>query len=47
MTSKERVMAALSHREPDRVPMDFGSTGVTGIHVSCVANLRDYFGLAR
>jgi hypothetical protein len=47
MTSKERVMAAINHREPDRVPMDFGSTGVTGIHVSCVANLRDYFGLPR
>ena len=27
--------------------MDFGSTGVTGIHVSCVANLRDYFGLEK
>jgi hypothetical protein len=40
-------MAAIHHREPDRVPMDFGSTGVTGIHVSCVANLRDYFGLEK
>src|ERR1051325_352019 len=45
MTSRERVVAAIHHREPDRVPMDFGSTGVTGIHVSCVANLRDYFDL--
>ena len=27
--------------------MDFGSTAVTGIHVSCVANLRDYFGLEK
>ncbi len=47
MTSQERVIAAINHREPDRVPMDFGSTGVTGVHVSCVANLRNYFGLAR
>jgi hypothetical protein len=39
MTSKERVIAAIHHREPDRVPMDFGSTGVTGVHVSCVAEL--------
>ncbi len=26
--------------------MDFGSTSVTGIHVSCVAALREYYGLA-
>jgi len=47
MTSRERVLAALSHRAPDRVPMDFGSTGVTGMHASCVAALRDYCGLER
>ncbi len=47
MTSRERVLAALDHRQPDRIPMDFGSTGVTGIHVSCVAELRDYYGLER
>jgi Uroporphyrinogen decarboxylase (URO-D) len=47
MTSKQRVAAALRHQEPDRVPIDFGSTGVTGIHVSCVAALRDYYGLER
>ena len=47
MTGKERVLAAVEHREPDRVPVDFGSTGVTGIHVSCVAALREYFGLER
>jgi hypothetical protein len=32
---------------PGRVPMDFGSTPVSGIHVSCVAELRDYYGLER
>jgi hypothetical protein len=37
---------ALNHRKPDRIPMDFGSTAVTGVHVSCVAALRDYYGLA-
>jgi len=45
MTSRERVLSALLHREPDRVPVDFGSTSVTGVHVSCIARLRDYFGL--
>ena len=47
MTSKERVLAALSHREPDAVPIDFGATSVTGIHVSCVAALRDHLGLEK
>src|SRR5579872_2160249 len=47
MNGKEQVVAALSHIRPDRVPIDFGSTGVTGMHVSCVAALRDYFGLPK
>jgi uroporphyrinogen-III decarboxylase len=44
-TSRQRVLAALNHRQPDRVPVDFGSTAVTGIHVSCVAALRKHYGL--
>ncbi|HYL93860.1 MAG TPA: hypothetical protein VEW69_11975 [Alphaproteobacteria bacterium] len=29
------------------MPIDFGSTGVTGVHVSCIAAQRDYFGLEK
>ncbi len=47
MTSKERVQAALSHRQPDAVPIDFGGTAVTGMHVTCVAALRDHYGLEK
>jgi uroporphyrinogen-III decarboxylase len=47
MTSKERVLAALNHKEPDRVPVDFGATAVTGIHVKIVGALRAHYGLAR
>jgi hypothetical protein len=47
MTSRERVQSALAHRQPDRVPVDFGGTSVTGIHVSCVAVLREYYGLEK
>jgi hypothetical protein len=47
MTSRERVRRALSHQEPDRVPVDLGGTAVTGIHVSCVAALRDHYGLEK
>ena len=46
-SSRERVLTSLSHRQPDRVPIDFGGTPVTGIHVSCIAGLRDYFGLEK
>ena len=40
MNSRERLAAALEHRAPDRVPIDFGATFVTGIHVSVVHRLR-------
>ncbi len=45
MTSKERVLTSLDHRTSDKVPLDFGATPVTGIHVLAIENLRKYFGL--
>ena len=47
MTGKERVWAALNHKEPDAVPVDFGGTAVTGIHIDIVIALRDRFGLEK
>lgn len=47
MTSRERVRTALDHRTPDAIPIDFGATAVTGVHVSCVAALRTHYGLER
>lgn len=47
MTRRQRVTAALAHKPSDRVPVDFGGTFVSGIHVSCVTALRDYYGLAK
>ncbi|MBI1388848.1 MAG: methyltransferase [bacterium] len=46
MNSRERILGAIEHRAPDRVPLDLGSTSVSGIHVSCVAALREYYGIA-
>jgi hypothetical protein len=43
--SLERLIATLNHKKPDRIPIDFGGTPTTGVHVSCVAALRDYYGL--
>jgi hypothetical protein len=47
MTSRQRLQAALNHQQPDAVPIDFGGTFITGMHCSCVAALRDHFGLER
>ncbi|MDU1892602.1 MAG: uroporphyrinogen decarboxylase family protein [Dysgonomonas sp.] len=44
-TSKQRVLDALNHRNSDRVPVDFGTTGVTGIHCKVIAELRRHYGL--
>jgi hypothetical protein len=47
MTSRERLDAALRHREPDRIPVDFNGTAVTGMHVNCVIALREHYGLEK
>jgi len=40
MTSRERVRKAINHQEADRVPLDLGSTLVTGIQASSYATLK-------
>jgi len=40
-------MTSLDHREPDRVPIDLGSTAVTSIAIPTYAALRDYLGLPK
>jgi hypothetical protein len=47
MTSRERLEAALNHRPPDAIPVDFNGTAVTGMHVRIVIGLREHFGLER
>jgi len=44
MTSREKILKALNH-EAGPVPMDFGSTPITGMHCTCVAALRAHYGL--
>ncbi len=46
MTHRERVLTALAHKEPDRVPIDLGSTRDSSVHVDGHARLRQHFGLA-
>ena len=40
MNSRERVGLILNHREADRVPLDLGGSGTTGMHVDSVYLLR-------
>ncbi len=44
MTSRERVISALSHKEPDRVPVDFGGMRSTGITGMAYAGLKKLLG---
>ena len=44
MTSRERVLTALDHREPDRVPIDLGGNQ-TGIHKFAYQKLIEHLGL--
>ena len=39
MTSRERVLMAIAHREPDRVPLDIGATPSSGISAIAYENL--------
>ncbi|HEX9116685.1 MAG TPA: uroporphyrinogen decarboxylase family protein, partial [Anaerolineae bacterium] len=40
MSHRDRVIAALSHRQPDRVPLDLGTTMVTGIALKAYDRLK-------
>ncbi|MBC7188960.1 hypothetical protein H5U35_01930 [Candidatus Aerophobetes bacterium] len=44
MTPKERLLTALSHQEPDRVPLDLGGTPTT-IEVPAYEELKKYLGV--
>jgi hypothetical protein len=46
-TSRDNFLKTINHQQPDKVVVDFGSTGVTGIHVLIVEKLREYYGLEK
>ena len=45
MNSRERVLKAINHEEPDRVPIDLGGSIVSSIMAGALARLRDHLGL--
>lgn len=42
MNSYHRVLASISHIEPDRIPFDLGGTPMTGIHKNAYFQLKNY-----
>lgn len=46
MTSRERILAAINHTEPDRVPIDMGATPSSGIAAIAYGNLTRHLGLS-
>jgi uroporphyrinogen decarboxylase len=47
MTPRERILAAINHREPDRVPVDLGSTPSSGISGIAYGRLKTHLGETR
>jgi uroporphyrinogen decarboxylase len=45
MTSRERILASIDHREPDRVPVDLGATPSSGISAIAYGRLKQHLGL--
>ena len=46
MTSFDRVAAALEHKEPDQVPLDFGASEVASINIHTMRRLRRHLGMS-
>jgi uroporphyrinogen decarboxylase len=45
MTSRERTIASIEHREPDRIPIDLGASTVTGISAIAYNRLKEKLGV--
>ncbi len=45
MRHRERILSALRHEEPDRVPVDLGSTLATTLTIGAQRRLREHLGL--
>ena len=45
MNSRERILAAINHKQPDRIPVDIGATPSSGISAVAYHNLLKHLGL--
>ena len=47
MTSRERVLAAINHKEPDKIPIDLGGTICTTITAKANENLKEFLNITK
>jgi uroporphyrinogen-III decarboxylase len=47
LTSRERVLKAIAHQEPDRIPIDLGGSITSGISAYALVRLRNHLGMKR
>lgn len=45
MKPRERVLLALNHQEPDRIPIDLGGTICSSIHKNAYIELKKHLGM--
>ncbi len=45
LTPRERVLRALNHQEPDRIPIDLGGTIISSIVKKSYIDLKHYLGM--
>ena len=45
MNSRERILAAINHQEPDRIAVDLGATPSSGISAIAYARLKQHLGI--
>ncbi len=45
MNSRERILSAINHKQPDRIPIDIGATPSSGLSVVAYCNLVKHLGL--
>jgi uroporphyrinogen decarboxylase len=45
MTSRERLLTSIAHREPDRIPVDLGATPSSGISAIAYTRLKKHLGV--
>ena len=45
MNARERVMLALNHKEPDRIPIDLGGSICSSIHRDAYIELKKHLGM--
>ncbi len=47
MNSRDRIIASINHKQPDKIPIDLGGSTVTGISAAAYNNLKIYLNIEK